>query len=508
MRGMFRVVLSVVCVVGVLSRGWAAEGKSDAESPVAAARHAVLQLVIQDKLGKDVGNGTAFLIDAEGYCLTNFHVVSEASGAVGVFTDSKERLPVELRAVDPAHDLALVKVTVAEGAKITPLAIEQEEIAAGEDVWALGYPLELGYTVNKGTVSGVRKVSELPEDLREELLARKKLDPRSIWLQTDCTINPGNSGGPLVNKAGRVVGINTMSLKGANNVYFALKISEARGLLGRKDEVTGFAALARNRAAVGEEAGTDGEEAEEGGRGRRGDTRVDGIPGWRPKLADVPRVSLPTAVPPSQLRSTVQAMMKKVMHECPTCSGSGRVTVKHNKGQPPNTWVETSEERCNGCGGRGRLRGSDNEMKTVTSALVKQLVSQNWEDSSPAIRSAIDLATNSLAAEWARDGRVSQVMDDAFYDAVTRKTAKVGDPICMTGIFVAVVRPSPGEPGTPVYVMWTGRHRRMYVVNAPKLVEQEFSRTVVFGGIYAGSMQSDVPDHVPVLQGGFILATK
>jgi serine protease Do len=179
-------------------------------------------------LGRQQSTGSGFVIDAEGYILTNAHVVSgarrvqivmpsdNADGTLSTALSSKVRLvSAQVVGVTTELDLALLKV---EGLKLPALPLATySEVRQGEMVFAFGSPNGLRNSLTHGLVSAIaRQVSP---------------DSPQIFVQTDAPINPGNSGGPLVNIRGEVVGVNTfiMSQSGGNEgLGFAIPSATAR----------------------------------------------------------------------------------------------------------------------------------------------------------------------------------------------------------------------------------------------------------------------------------------
>ena len=156
------------------------------------------------------GSGSGFVVDAAGYILTNEHVINGQSRLTAVF-DNGARLTAKVIASDATRDIALLKVTAAGSLTVLPFATEVRE---GDEVVALGHPLNLGesMTITRGIVSAFRNI-------------------RSVaYIQTDAAINPGNSGGPLLNTKGEIVGMNTSALRdiqgadhSAQGIGFAIK---------------------------------------------------------------------------------------------------------------------------------------------------------------------------------------------------------------------------------------------------------------------------------------------
>ena len=143
------------------------------------------------------GLGTGFVINADGYIVTNNHVVDGASEIRVKFADGRE-LPGKVVGGDAKTDVALLKVE-ATGLPVIPLG-DSARLEVGEPVMAVGNPFGLEQTVTTGIVSATgRTIGAGPYD---------------DFIQTDASINPGNSGGPLVNARGEVVGVNTAIASG------------------------------------------------------------------------------------------------------------------------------------------------------------------------------------------------------------------------------------------------------------------------------------------------------
>ncbi|MFW5642229.1 MAG: Do family serine endopeptidase [Roseicyclus sp.] len=139
------------------------------------------------------GQGSGFVIDEEGFVVTNAHVVGEAASVRVVLADGRE-LDGSVVGRDTATDLALVKVEAEAPLPVAALG-DSDALRVGEPVMAMGNPFGLGGSVTAGIVSARgRDIGAGPYD---------------DFIQTDAPINPGSSGGPLVNAAGEVVGVNT-----------------------------------------------------------------------------------------------------------------------------------------------------------------------------------------------------------------------------------------------------------------------------------------------------------
>ncbi|MFB3854753.1 MAG: S1C family serine protease [Vicinamibacterales bacterium] len=144
------------------------------------------------------GTGSGFVWDDRGYIVTNFHVVSGASEARVRLSDGRE-FGAALVGVSPAHDLAVLRIDGANHPAPLPIGTSGD-LKVGQKVFAIGNPFGLDWTLTTGIVSALDR--SLPA-----------ADGRSLiehLIQTDAAINPGNSGGPLLDSAGRLIGVNTM----------------------------------------------------------------------------------------------------------------------------------------------------------------------------------------------------------------------------------------------------------------------------------------------------------
>lgn len=172
--------------------------------------------------GLRVGTGSGFVLSSDGYVLTNNHVVDDAVSVTVVLADNR-RFEAAVMGRDPDTDIALLRV---QADSLSPATLgDADSLEVGDWVLALGYPLGLSLTVTAGIVSGTGRSLGLAE------LDGEAVAPIEHFIQTDAAINPGNSGGPLVDLAGRVVGVNSaiVSPTGYYSGYgFAVPINLAR----------------------------------------------------------------------------------------------------------------------------------------------------------------------------------------------------------------------------------------------------------------------------------------
>jgi S1-C subfamily serine protease len=157
----------------------------------------------QEREGSATGSG--FVLDNDGFVLTNAHVVEDASEVVVRFGE-EESIDAEVAGTDPSTDLALLKVDP-DVAKLRPLALaDSRKVRVGDPAIAIGNPFGFDRTVTTGIVSALQRRIEAPNGF----------DIADV-IQTDASVNPGNSGGPLLDAAGRVIGVNSQIATGGTS---------------------------------------------------------------------------------------------------------------------------------------------------------------------------------------------------------------------------------------------------------------------------------------------------
>ena len=161
--------------------------------------------------------GSGFVISADGYIVTNHHVIEDASGLT--VNLNGRQYDAEVKGDDPATDLALLKIEPEEPLKYLRLA-DSEALRVGDWVMVIGSPLQLQNSVSVGVISAKgRSINITPDRSLEN------------FIQTDAAINFGNSGGPMVDLTGAVVGIATAINYGAQNIGFAVPSETLMGIL-------------------------------------------------------------------------------------------------------------------------------------------------------------------------------------------------------------------------------------------------------------------------------------
>src|SRR3989440_4435249 len=176
----------------------------------------------QDQRGEATGSG--FVVDRTGYILTNAHVVEGASQVTVSFEDKKSE-DAKVVGRDSSTDIAVLKVNPGD-VTLHPLGLgDSKSVQVGDPTIAIGNPFGLDRTLTTGVVSALQRRIDAPNGFSI-----------SNVIQTDAAINPGNSGGPLLDAAGRVIGITSQIETGGNGsgnvgIGFAVPINTARNVL-------------------------------------------------------------------------------------------------------------------------------------------------------------------------------------------------------------------------------------------------------------------------------------
>ena len=173
------------------------------------------------------GNGSGSVIDTNGNILTNYHVIENAEKITVSFGGDKV-YPAKVVGMDQDTDLAVIKIDPPAGLTVVPLG-DSDKLAVGQKVLAIGNPFGLDRTLTTGVISGLQR------PIRSKPMPGAPTGrPIDAAIQTDASINPGNSGGPLLDKYGKMIGINSQILGpsgGSVGVGFAIPVSIAKRII-------------------------------------------------------------------------------------------------------------------------------------------------------------------------------------------------------------------------------------------------------------------------------------
>ena len=165
-----------------------------------------VEITTFDKNNDSIGLGSGFFIDNKGTIITNYHVIEDARYILVETADSKNFSVIQVIGFNRDLDIAILKINYENQ---TFLSETERTILTGETVYALGSSVGLTNTFSSGNISQVDRVVIGIE-----------------VLQITAPISPGNSGGPLLDIYGKVIGINSLSLRSGDNIYFSIKMSE------------------------------------------------------------------------------------------------------------------------------------------------------------------------------------------------------------------------------------------------------------------------------------------
>ena len=209
---------------------------ADLTDVVAAVRDSVVTITSEGFSSRgfnqipSTGVGSGIVLTANGYILTNRHVVENGQALTVELADGQQ-FDAEVIALSDEHDLALIKI---DATGLSPAVIgDSDALEVGQTAIAIGSPLgTFTETVTRGIISGTGRTITVSDEATGRPVRMAGL------LQTDAAINPGNSGGPLLDASGAVVGVNTAVSSEAEGLGFAIPISAATSLIAQATGVT------------------------------------------------------------------------------------------------------------------------------------------------------------------------------------------------------------------------------------------------------------------------------
>jgi serine protease Do len=218
------VVANPAAGAGAAPQFYTADALASPARDVSSLVKQIGEAVVQVRTPEGLGSG--FFINADGYLITNFHVIEgETELSVEVYHQNNGQLQrdtykqVRIVAINKFHDLSLLHIEDKDAPKFKFITLgNSEALNVGDSVFAIGSPLGLERTVTQGILS--TKTRELEGEL---------------YLQTSTQINPGNSGGPLFNLAGEVVGVTNMKITFGEGLGFAIPVELVKSFLDHRD---------------------------------------------------------------------------------------------------------------------------------------------------------------------------------------------------------------------------------------------------------------------------------
>lgn len=215
----FRMTLGMCLLLWLKNDVFADEPKPDRTTAelVGDLKPSIVVISFSGRDGKQEGLGTGFVVSEDGLIATNFHVIGEGRPISVQFADGTKRDVIAIHASDRQLDLAIIRI---DQKGLKPLALGDSDAAKdGQSVVAIGNPLGLKHSVVEGIISGRREIENRP------------------MLQLAMPIEQGNSGGPLVDRAGRVLGVITLKSLVTNNLGFAIAVKSLKPLLEKPNPI-------------------------------------------------------------------------------------------------------------------------------------------------------------------------------------------------------------------------------------------------------------------------------
>ena len=230
---------------------------------------AMVKITVDLKRGGSV-QGSGFLFGDRSTVVTNYHVIEGAAAIRVRFKDSNDMGVLGVAGYDKGNDLAVVKIPH-DARRASPLGMSPSLPRVGEKAFAFGSPQGFSFTTSEGIVSAVRSGSEIRKILRElsgaDEYTQLGLSITNTWLQITTPISTGNSGGPLLDDQGRLIGVNTLTLRSGQNLNLAIAAGHVRDLVDQSKQrpmiaVTDLPAPRRSPSASPAPRGAAGAETE------------------------------------------------------------------------------------------------------------------------------------------------------------------------------------------------------------------------------------------------------
>jgi S1-C subfamily serine protease len=198
------------------------------------------QLPFNRRVDVPAGAGSGFIWNEQGYVVTNYHVIKDAAAAHVILYD-QSAFDAKIVGADPDHDIAVLRISAPLGMKLVPIPVgTSDDLLVGQSVFAIGNPFGLDQSLTTGIISALKRT-----------ITGIAGNPIEDVIQTDAAINPGNSGGPLLDSAGRLIGINTLiySQSGSwQGIGFAIPVDTVNRVV---PQIIGTGKASRPRLGIG-----------------------------------------------------------------------------------------------------------------------------------------------------------------------------------------------------------------------------------------------------------------
>lgn len=454
-------------------------GQLDHVAMVRLAKKAVFEITVQSNDGGC--EGTGWFMGHEGLVVTCCHVIEGATKITGAFgPDSTKAFMLEPWAIKPEWDLAILKVKGKlpagfDADHVIGLDVAPVDPEGAEDVWAIGFPLGMDYTVTHGTVNAVRRFDQIQG-------AEGRVMPYSAdsgWIQTDCTFDCGNSGGPIVNSHGQVVGIATwvslVNLKAhqTTNEYYAADAQQITSLV----QTVGNAPLPLAQVA---------------------------------SLGFVTSGASPfiPIIPITQSGTMQQVLERSTFLRdgvCSNCGGTGltselSIETAHAASPTVPIGIETRSYGsvvCPVCNGD---KYNVHTMKSCALTFV-QSVSHVSPTQIGEIDTAKIAARNVLKFVNLNPLLFNKFVGDEFGKDIGKETLKRGSPFMALGQLVDDQRMRDQQR-----IKWVSIEGHIVLLTNTIINEAVVGHPAAFGGIFAGYLDTENGEVVPVLQNGFVIS--
>ncbi|MGI9517713.1 MAG: S1C family serine protease [Pirellulaceae bacterium] len=189
-------------------------------------------------VGEGEGVGSGFFVGKDGLIVTNYHVIQGARKVTVSTADDKKTEALGFLIAEPTLDLAIIQIDPAE-LDVVPIAVASGLPRKGEEVAAFGAPQGFSFSATNGTISGIRSGQEVKNVLQEmssmNVYTMLGYTVETKWIQTTAAISGGNSGGPLVNMRGEMIGVNTWTHPGGQNLNFSSTYEKVADVYDQRD---------------------------------------------------------------------------------------------------------------------------------------------------------------------------------------------------------------------------------------------------------------------------------